>query len=226
MGEMQFSEHGAEPFRHALGDRELGFLRQHIDGLLRGRPGVRIAEDETLGTVLARGRSMGRIAEAILGSGAKPVRALAFDKTPDANWAVGWHQDRTIVVRHRRDVSGFGPWTIKDGLVQVEPPFAVTAAMVTLRAHLDDCGAENAPLLVAPGSHRLGRIPVERIADTVAELGQRACLAAAGDVWLYSTTVLHASEASALPARRRVLHVDYAVGDLEGGLEWREVIRS
>jgi hypothetical protein len=33
----------------------------------------------------------------------------------------------------------------------VAPPFEVLARMVTLRLHLDDVPATNAPLLVAPG---------------------------------------------------------------------------
>jgi hypothetical protein len=31
--------------------------------------------------------------------------------------------------------------------------------MVTLRIHLDDTPAANAPLLIAPGSHALGKVP-------------------------------------------------------------------
>jgi hypothetical protein len=43
----------------------------------------------------------------------RPVRAILFNKSPDANWLVGWHQDLTIAVRERRDVPGYGPWSIK-----------------------------------------------------------------------------------------------------------------
>src|SRR5262245_51026818 len=42
------------------------------------------------------------------------VRALLFNKSPDANWYVTWHQDLTIAVRKRIDVPGFGPWSVKD----------------------------------------------------------------------------------------------------------------
>lgn len=54
----------------------------------------------------------------------------------------------------------------------------------------------------------------------VASCGTAACLAEPGDVWLYATPILHASEAAKAPLRRRVLQVDYAVDDLPGGLEW------
>ena len=92
--------------------------------------------------------------------------------------------------------------------------------MVTLRAHLDDVPASNAPLLIAPGTHRLGQIAVADVDATVRRYGQMMCLARAGDVWLYATPILHASEAPTTPTRRRVLQVDYAACDLPGGLEW------
>src|SRR5262245_5631774 len=217
---MRFAEDGAERFRNAMSEQEIAALESAADGLLGGRPGARIAEGELARELLGIKSSLGRIAAAVLGTEAKCVRAVLFDKNAATNWAVGWHQDRTIVVRERRDVPGFGPWTVKDGLVQVEPPFAVTAGMINLRAHIDDCDADHAPLLIAPGSHRLGRIPVRDIDDVVSKLGQRTCLASRGDVWLYSTAILHASEVAKNPRRRRVLQVDYSCSALEGGLEW------
>ncbi len=78
---------------------------------------------------------------------ARPVRAVLFDKRAATNWAPGWHQDRTIAVRARRRRR---LRSIKQGIVHVEPPFAVTAAMLTLRVHPDDMPDDNAPLLIAP----------------------------------------------------------------------------
>jgi ectoine hydroxylase-related dioxygenase (phytanoyl-CoA dioxygenase family) len=102
----------------------------------------------------------------------------------------------------------------------VEPPLELLARMVTLRVHFDDVDAQNAPLLVAPGSHRIGRVKEADIDQVVRRCGTLACLAAAGDVWLYSTPILHASEAARAPRARRVLQVDYAAEDLPNGLEW------
>jgi len=151
------------------------------------------------------------------------VDAVLFDKTPNANWALGWHQDRTICVRQRIDVPGFGPWTIKGGMLHVEPPFALLARMITLRIHLDDVPATNAPLLIAPGSHRLGRIEIGQIASVVERSGTAACLAGAGDIWAYSTPIVHASDRAAEPMRRRVLQVDYSPDPLPGGLVWQGI---
>lgn len=159
------------------------------------------------------------------GRDVRPVRAVLFDKNVRADWSLGWHQDRTIAVRERSDVAGFGPWSIKQGIQHVEPPFAVIDGMVTVRIHLDPVDEDNAPLLIAAGSHRLGRIPVHEVDSMVARLPIHACLADIGVVWCYRTAVLHASNATrpktgSVRRRRRVLQVDYAAGDLPAPLEW------
>ena len=115
---------------------------------------------------------------------------------------------------------GFGPWTVKSGLLHVAPPFDLLAGMVTLRVHLDPVPETNAPLLIAPGSHRLGQIPEGEVKSVVRRCGSVTCLADTGDVWLYSTPILHCSEAARDPVHRRVLQVDFAAGDLPGGLTW------
>ncbi len=152
--------------------------------------------------------------------GMRPVRAILFDKSPGANWALGWHQDRTIAVRARADIPGFGPWSVKQGLLHVEPPFALIEAMRTMRIHLDPVPRDNAPLLIAPGSHRLGRIPESELAAVVERCGTACCLADAGDVWLYATPIVHASAASGGAGHRRVLQVDFSAQALPPGLEW------
>ena len=105
-----------------------------------------------------------RLVTSVLGPGCFAVRGILFDKTPDSNWKVQWHQDRTIAVRERRDVQEYGPWTVKAGVPHVQPPARVTARMLAIRLHLDDSNEENGPLRVIPGSHKSGRISDDRIA--------------------------------------------------------------
>jgi hypothetical protein len=123
-------------------------------------------------------------------------------------------------VRGRRDIPGYGPWTVKRGVYHVAPPWSVLAAMLTLRVHLGPVGADNAPLLVSPGSHRLGIIRDREIDGIVARLGVRACHAAPGDVWACSTPILHASAPSQSVGHRRVLQLDFASGELPRGIDW------
>jgi len=182
--------------------------------------GVRLTGIPILSDLLdARGAIGARVARE-LGSWARPVRMILFDKSAATNWALGWHQYRTIVVRDRTDVPAFGPWTTKAGLLHVAPPIELLERMMTIRIHLDAVPAANAPLLIAPGSHRLGRIPESHIERAVDCHGIRACVAHVGDIWAYSTPILHASGAAIEPLRRRVLQVDYAAEELPGGLEW------
>lgn len=47
--------------------------------------------------------------ENLLGRKFQLIRSILFDKTAGANWAVLWHQDRTIAVKEKREVDGFGP---------------------------------------------------------------------------------------------------------------------
>jgi hypothetical protein len=183
------------------------------------RAGLRLHGIPDLAELLAPD-ALGAAAAERLGSDARPVRAILFDKSAATNWALGWHQDRTIAVRERVVVPGYGPWSTKQGLRHVEPPFALFESMVTLRIHLDAVPADHAPLLIAPGSHRLGRVPEAEIAAAVARCGTATCLAEAGDIWAYSTPILHASAASSANAHRRVLQVDYATAVLPGGLQW------
>jgi hypothetical protein len=84
--------------------------------------------------------------------------------------------------------------------------------MVTVRVHLDAVPETNAPLLVAPGSHKRGRIPTAEIPEIVRECGIVSCLAAAGGAWLYAAPISHSSDAASQPLHRRVLQIDYAVG--------------
>jgi hypothetical protein len=163
-----------------------------------------------------------QLSTSVLGSGCAPVRAILFDKTPGANWKVSWHQDLTIAVRRRVDVPGYGPWSVKAGVVHVQPPVAVLERMLTLRLHLDDCGADNGPVRVLPGSHRAGRLSGEAIDRCRAEHAAIECLASRGDVLAMRPLLLHASSPARSPAHRRVLHIEYAAVELAGGLEWDE----
>lgn len=216
---LKFSEHGAERFPAAIAG-SLADLRAALVELPLEQAGVRIRGIEPLRPFLACRGAIGSIAASMLGPGCRAVRAILFDKTAGTNWSLAWHQDRTICVKQRIEVDGFSPWTTKSGLQHVAPPFDLLTRMVTLRAHLDDVPATNAPLLIAPSSHARGRVPVAAIEQVVRQCGTYACLADAGDVWLYATPILHASEASTVPAHRRVLQIDFAADELPGGLEW------
>ena len=215
-----FARDGALLFPGVVSADDLFALHDLADRAVGARPGARLRKAGIFDAILATAGSVGALAARLTSPVAKPVRAVMFDKTPEANWAVAWHQDRTLPVKSRVEVEGFGPWSTKDGVLHVAPPFAILARMITLRIHLDPVDAANAPLRVALGSHRLGRVAAGDVAARAAEHSIIDCLAEAGDVWAYATPILHASDRADPPHRRRVLQVDFADFDLPGGLQW------
>jgi hypothetical protein len=130
---------------------QLGDLESALATQPRDQAGVRLSGIPELRPFLGPAGPVGEIPALALGPECLPVRATLFDKSADKNWSLGWHQDRTIAVKQRIDVNGFGPWSIKSGMVHVEPRFDSLARMVTLRVHLDTVPVTNALLLIAPG---------------------------------------------------------------------------
>ncbi|HWQ85378.1 phytanoyl-CoA dioxygenase family protein [Brevundimonas sp.] len=220
IAQLELGRDGAELAPKALDSSTLAALEQVLAGQARDVAGVRLFGVEGLLSFLATNGPIGSLAARSLGEMARPVRAILLDKTASANWSLAWHQDRVVAVRERKEVEGFGPWTRKQGVLHVEPPFELLAGMLTLRVHLDPVPQTNAPLLIAPGSHRFGRIPEADVPQVVSKCGVTMCLAESGDVWTYATPILHASDRASAARHRRVLQVDYAVGDLPGGLQW------
>ena len=186
----------------------------------RSRGGARnLLEHEAL-VGLARSNPLRGLVEPVLGAGCFAVRAIYFDKTPDANWKVPWHQDLMVAVCERVEgAAGYGAWSVKAGVPHVEPPVAVLERMLAVRLHLDDCGEENGPLRVIPGSHRHGRLARS---EEPPKAGEVMCCVRRGGALLMRPLLLHASSSAASPAHRRVIHIEYAGVELPGGVRWRE----
>ena len=162
---------------------------------------------------LARSDEIIKIIHELLGEESVLTRAILFDKTPERNWPVPPHRDTTIAVAERIQLEGYGPWSVKDGVVHVRPPDDVLASMWTLRVAIDPAPVTNGPLRVLPGSH----LDEDARADWVS----LAC--EPGDVVLMRPLLMHASERVAKPSRRRVLHLEWAAGPLPEPLAWAGV---
>jgi hypothetical protein len=220
MVDSELDNSGAEFHPDALSDSEFGLLNELGNSSNPSRPGQRLYMNEAVNSLAKAGSTLQNIAVRHIGPNAKAVRAVLFDKTADNNWPLGWHQDRTICVKKRSDAPGFGPFTVKDGVLHVQPPAEVISGMVTLRAHLDPCNLDNAPLKIAIGTHKLGLVLDKNIANAVANAEIQFCIAQPGSVWVYRTLIIHASDAAMRPARRRVLQIDFAAEELPEPLEW------
>jgi len=208
---------GAERHRNAIDPAVFLALLQQVPTNLAG---VRLHGIKGLFEQLKSGTVPGDLASSQTGEKVFPVRAVYFDKNQSNNWALGWHQDRTIAVKERSDLPGFTKWTMKNNVQHVEPPVGILEKMITIRIHLDDVGEDNAPLLVALGSHNHGRIPEAKYPSVLKKCKVHECLAKAGDIWAYRTSILHASKTAQQPKRRRVLQIDYSANDLPDGLQW------
>ena len=160
--------------------------------------------------------------EQTTGQLAFPVRAIFFDKTAKSNWRVPWHQDLTIAVARRIETAGFGPWSVKEGVVHVQPPLEILESMVAIRLHLDDCGAANGALRVIPGSHRGGGFDAGKIETLTDSAEPLTCEGARGGVLVMRPLLLHASSLAMPPSHRRVLHIEYATHELPNGLQWHD----
>ena len=200
-----------------------------VNGLLRalprfnseGRGGLRNLFEIPAIAELARASAVRGAAKAILGPGSFAVRALLFNKTPRANWKVTWHQDLIIAVAERREVPGFGPWSVKAGVVHVQPPRDILERMVAVRVHLDPCGPDNGPVRVLPGSHRSGKLSADAIDTLRGQITSVDCLVPRGGLLVMRPLLLHASSPAAAPGHRRVVHIEFAAGPLPNGLAWR-----
>ena len=162
------------------------------------------------------------VMQEILGGGAKPVRAILFDKQPGANWHLGYHQDRVIAVKEKVDAEAFAGWSVKEGVPHVLPPALILEQMLTIRLHLDDCTPENAPLRVSPGTHRFGILDKADVPALVRMHGEVVCICRAGDALLMRPLILHASSAAESPQHRRVIHIEFTGAELPNDLAWYE----
>lgn len=172
---------------------------------------------------LVTSKSVREIVEAALGPRCFAVRGLFFNKTPNENWKVVWHQDLTIAVSERREAVEFGPWTTKGGVPHVQAPAEILRDILAIRLHLDESGPDNGPLRVLPGSHVAGRLSAERISswdkkDSV------ICTVPKGGALVMHPLLLHASSACSVLTPRRVIHIEFAAGELPHGLDWHTKI--
>jgi ectoine hydroxylase-related dioxygenase (phytanoyl-CoA dioxygenase family) len=223
----ELSEKGFAIIRKVLSDATVADLisdlsRLDSSGAARCRNGTAFGVRNLLNLSpkireFAASRAVRKLAESILSKNAKVVRAIYFDKTPEANWKVPWHQDLTIAVREKREAEGFTAWTRKAEIWHAQPPTQILERMLTLRFHLDDADETNGALKVVSGSHkrRLSSAEVRMIAKPVT-----ICEAARGDVLLMRPLLVHSSSAGTNPRHRRVIHFEVSADDLPGGLNW------
>jgi ectoine hydroxylase-related dioxygenase (phytanoyl-CoA dioxygenase family) len=152
------------------------------------------------------------------------VQCTVFDKSPEKNWLVALHQDRSIPVRRRVESPSLTGWSEKEGDIFVQPPREVLESVTTVRIHVDPCPVESGALRVVPGSHRSGLLApleAERLRDG---FGEEAVPSPRGGALILKPLLLHASSKAKVALQRRVLHFVFGPRLLPFGLEWQHAI--
>jgi ectoine hydroxylase-related dioxygenase (phytanoyl-CoA dioxygenase family) len=182
-----------------------------LAGITRTRAGARHLLSQAAVAAVANDPRLLRIAHEFLRAEPFAFRATLFDKSAAANWLVAWHQDTALPLRERRDVPGWGPWSVKAGVHYAHAPAAALERVVALRLHLDDSTTENGPLRVLPETHTRGVLSDAELAALAVRIAPIECTARRGGVVAMRPLLVHASsKSSALGQPRRVLHIEYA----------------
>jgi ectoine hydroxylase-related dioxygenase (phytanoyl-CoA dioxygenase family) len=207
------------------------FVASELDGIMReldthsvqrSRAGARHLLSVPAIAAVARDARLINLATEALGRAPAPFGATLFDKSPEANWLVTWHQDRSLPLLERREAPGWGPWSGKGGVIYAHAPADVLASVVAIRLHLDDSTEDNGPLRVLPGTHRSGVLSDAQIHDAAQRIEPVVCTVDRGGVVIMRPLLVHASSKVTAPAPRRVLHFEYAASPVfEHGLRLR-----
>lgn len=190
--------------------------------LQRSRAGARHLLAVPAIAALARDPRLIGLAAEVLATDPVPFGATLFDKSPEANWLVVWHQDTALPLRERRDVAGWGPWSTKGGVTYAHAPATALSQVVALRVHLDASTADNGPLRVLPGTQSLGVLTDQQVRSAAQRIEPVTCTVDRGGVLVMRPLLVHASSKVATAAPRRVLHFEYAASRVfEHGLHLR-----
>ncbi|SCW41337.1 phytanoyl-CoA dioxygenase family protein [Mucilaginibacter sp. NFR10] len=158
----------------------------------------------------------------LFGDGYFAVKSIYFDKPETSNWFVAWHQDLTISVDKKIEITGYGPWTVKHNQFAVQPPLHILQDNFTIRIHLDDTDEGNGALKVLPGSHLKEIYRSENI-DWQKEI-EVSCNVQAGGIMIMRPLLMHASNRTTNSKRRRVVHIEFSRTELAEGIDWAERI--
>lgn len=220
---MAILKDGYELIEHFLTEDQLSSINEELQSIVFSSKlgGIRNAEKKfsSIGELVASPYILNAARDYLAGNPSL-VRAILFDKTPENNWLVTWHQDKTVAVSSVFEHPDWGPWSLKDGVHHVQAPLSVLNQMLTFRIHLDDTNKENGCLKLIPGSHTsgiLGQAEIQQYATTHSSI---FCEAKSGSALVMRPHILHASSKAIQPSQRRVLHLEYSSYELPPGVLW------
>jgi ectoine hydroxylase-related dioxygenase (phytanoyl-CoA dioxygenase family) len=217
---------GFEIIEQVYSEKEVDEIIQLIDKKgVGGRFGVRsflkdnldIAQKVLTPKLLA-------IIESIAPRCEQSIKSIYFDKPPNANWIVNWHQDLTINLSEKTDILNFKNWRTIENRTVVQPSLDVLEHIFTVRIHLDECTQENGALRVIEGSHREGVVDLRQWMDKV-KRSITTCEVRRGGVMIMKPLLVHSSRRTENQKNRRVIHIEFLEKELPYMLKWKESIK-
>jgi len=206
-----------------IDDSECAAIVEAIDDLASDRAGRRNLLDVAWARSLAIRLKTMCVLQPMLPDAAVAIQCTYFDKSPDRNWRVAWHQDLSAPIQ-RPETSIAWRCAEKEGVTYVQPPADVLRQLLAVRVHLDPSTATNGSLRVIPGSHRHGRIAAADTAKYVGTSEAVLCTVPRGGALVLRPLLLHASSKSLDATPRRVLHFVFTPGAPPTGLRWHRAV--
>ena len=218
----EFDKSGFSLIQNVLADDECVQLGDALEA--NGSPGSRCCLEAPWCSALARRLRQHSDLGSLIPHGHAAVQCTYFEKSATTNWLVPAHQDLSIPVAERISHPQLSGWSQKEGLTFVQPPVEVLQTLVAIRVHIDDCGANDGPLRVVPGSHMLGRVPANLTGSARSKSAEVDCITTRGSVLAMRPLLLHSSSKANGSSRRRILHFLYGPRSLPHGLQWRSAV--
>lgn len=220
--ERSFDHEGFATLDEGLAECEVSELLEEFppSGRKPGQAGIRhVLKRPKVAQVAYDPRFLGIVRE-VLGPEAFPFRATLFDKSAERNWLIAWHQDTALPLRERREVAGWGPWSLKDRVMYAHAPASALTQVLALRIHLDNSTLLNGPLRILPSTHMSGVLNDDEIHRLSTRIPAVTCTVPQSGVLAMRPLVVHASSKSQNDLPRRVLHIEYsACSDFGEGLK-------
>jgi hypothetical protein len=120
---MSFADQGWLNIPSGLEHDLLEKLRQGV--FQQGRVGSRCLLDQPMIRETAIRVRNHLCAQGLLESRSVATQAIAFDKTPETNWNVSWHQDLMFPFARRATAPGYTLACEKDGVSFARPPTSI-----------------------------------------------------------------------------------------------------
>ncbi len=224
--ESTLSKNGFEIIENIYSEREVNEILNLVElKEIENKFGVReFLSDNPEITKKVFSKKLIKIIEQISPNCDKSIKSIYFDKPPNANWIVNWHQDLTINLTNKKEVNNFKNWRVKNERTIVQPDNELLENIFTIRIHLDDCTKENGALRVIENSHKKGVIEIK---DWIKNKNgvERICEVRKGGIVIMKPLILHSSKRTENQKNRRVIHIEFTDKELPSGLNWKEKIK-